>query len=272
MMFSTLLYITKGKSTELEGDTALRLADEVGSHLSVLLTSVASPPPVGAHMESVSTAWLGERQADQDSLARRSLALNTYFKDRISSYDIEEAYTEIFNMDNVVGYRARFADAVALGPDILGDPSLRDAVLDGSLFHARVPVLIDPLRNFSWDQNSVLIAWSDTPETAAAVRASIPVLKRARSVQILVVDPDGERELAAELRSYLAHHHITPSIDSLMSQGRTVAETVEVYAERIQSGLIVMGAYGHSRLRERIFGGVTRSLIEQIRRPLFLAR
>lgn len=117
-MFSTLLYITKGKSAELEGDTALRLAREVGSHLSVLLTSVASPPPVGAHMESVSTAWLGERQADQDRLARRSLALDTYFKGRIPSYDIEQAYTEIFNMDNVVGYRARFADAVALGPDI----------------------------------------------------------------------------------------------------------------------------------------------------------
>lgn len=66
-------------------------------------------------MESVSAAWLDERQADQDRLARQVFALENYLKGKISSFDIEEAYTEIFNLDNVVGYRAQFADAVAIG-------------------------------------------------------------------------------------------------------------------------------------------------------------
>lgn len=54
--------------------------------------------------------------------------------------------------------------------DILNDPGVRDAILDGALFHAGVPILVDPVRSLSWDKNSVLIAWSDAPETAAAVR------------------------------------------------------------------------------------------------------
>ncbi|WP_296069933.1 universal stress protein [uncultured Agrobacterium sp.] len=272
MTFSTLLLVTKGETIEADGSAGVNLACAMESHLSLLLIGVASPPPVGAHMENVSAAWLGERQADQDRLARRARALQAYFKGRIPSYDIEEAYTEIFNMDNLVGYRAKFADAIVLGPDILRDPGLRDAILDGALFHAHVPVLIDPARSFSWDKNSVLIAWSDTPEAAAAVRASIPLLKRARSVQIVVVDPEEGQELAPDLRSYLSHQRIAPSIDSIRSEGRTIAQTIEAYAEHVQSSLIVMGAYGHSRLRERIFGGVTRTLLEEIKRPVFLAR
>ncbi|UZX45142.1 universal stress protein (plasmid) [Agrobacterium sp. 13-2099-1-2] len=272
MSFATLLQITTGEPASPESNMHFNLADAMESHLSVLLIGIASPPPVGAHMESVSAAWLDERQADQDRLARQVFALERYLKGKISSFDIEEAYTEIFNLDNVVGYRAQFADAVAIGPDILNDPGVRDAILDGALFHAGVPILVDPLRSLSWDKNSVLIAWSDAPETAAAVRASVPFLKRARSVEIIVVDPDDDRELAPGLRSYLSHQQISASIESIKSEGRTIAETIETYAERLQSSLIVMGAYGHSRLRERIFGGVTRTMIENTRRPLFLAR
>ncbi|MEH0294662.1 universal stress protein [Agrobacterium sp. CCNWLW71] len=272
MTFSTLLLVTKGETVEADGSTGVNLACATESHLSLLLAGVALPPPVGAHMENVAAAWLGERQADQDRLARRARALEAYCKGRIPSYDIEEAYTEIFNMDNLVGYRARFADAVVLAPDILADPALRDAILDGALFHAHVPVLIDPARSLSCDRNSVLIAWSDTPETAAAVRASVPLLKRARSVQIVIGDPEDGQERASDLRSYLSHQRIAASIDTIKSEGRTTAETIEAYADRVQSSLVVVGAYGHSRLRERIFGGITRTLVEQIKRPLFLAR
>lgn len=271
--FANILHVAQEEVTEGEYRALGEEAFSDGSHLSTMLISIASVPPVGAHMESVSVAWLTERQADQQRLAEKARSIETELCSKLSKYAVEDVYIESFQIDNIVGRAAMLADLVVIGQSIVSDPSTLNAVLDGALFHARVPVLMRPDASAQFDHSAVLIAWSDTAESAAAAKASVPMLKKAMSVQIVSVDmPEDRRQSLSELHNYLTYHGVNSSIDTVSSRGLTIAECLTDYADRLNSDVIVMGAYGHARLRETIFGGVTRSMVDRPRRALFLAR
>lgn len=94
-------------------------------------------------------------------------------------------------------------------------------------------------------------------------------------MHVTLVDPTAigsasGREPGAEIASYLARHGVNVIVDRLPSMGRPVADVLKLHARDIGADMIVMGAYGHSRLRERLFGGVTKSMIEQCDVPVLM--
>ena len=93
----------------------------------------------------------------------------------------------------------------------------------------------------------------------------------------MLVDPaEGESghgaEPGADVATYLACHGAKVTVDRLPSQGKTIAAMLRQHAEDTAAELLVMGAYGHSRLRERIFGGVTKSMLDSATLPILMAR
>jgi nucleotide-binding universal stress UspA family protein len=103
------------------------------------------------------------------------------------------------------------------------------------------------------------------------------LLVGADQVRLVLVDPvEGDLEQGAEpgadAAAYLARHGAKVTVDRLPSQGRTVASVLAQHATDIAADLLVMGAYGHSRLRQRIFGGVTSAMIEKPPLPVLMAR
>jgi len=268
------LHVCTAEIGEAQFRSVSETARTLGAHLSVVVVGKAVLPPVGAHMESVSAPWMDERVKQQAAIDKKCHKLEERLEESGVPHDVNSAYTEVFSIDNEIGYLARLSDIVLIGPDLLGDPDMLEAVLDGAWFHAEVPVLLDPEDSLNLETPVVLIAWSDTAETASAVRASIPFLRLAKSVHVVLVDHDGDpNDPAPNLMAYLSRHAIADiSVDVLVSDGLTVSETLEGHAKRINADLVVMGAYGHTRLRERIFGGVTRSAIQRPGRPTFIAR
>lgn len=137
--------------------------------------------------------------------------------------------------------------------------------------HGRAPVLAVPesLRQLNVAA-PILIAWNGSPEAAAAMRSSLPLLKLATGVQLLEVEEKiaaYPRDLAAR---YLSRHGVEVEIVQLRPVDG-VAHTIERAAGELGAGMIVMGAYGHSRLREFLVGGVTRHLLRECGLPLLLA-
>ncbi len=136
----------------------------------------------------------------------------------------------------------------------------------------RAPVLavgegLDRLR----PERPVVIAWNGSPEAAAAMRASVPLLRLARKVQVVEVEKritPYPSDLAAR---YLARHGIEAEIVQRERLDGSVSKAIERAAFDIDAGMIVMGAYGHSRLREFLLGGVTRDLLGECGLPLLLA-
>ena len=103
------------------------------------------------------------------------------------------------------------------------------------------------------------------------------MLTGADDVRLVLVDPvQGEDyhgdEPGADAAAYLARHGVKVTIDRLPRMNQSVSEVLRQHAVDTSAELLVMGAYGHSRLRERLFGGVTKSMISEPPLPLLLAR
>lgn len=123
----------------------------------------------------------------------------------------------------------------------------------------------------------VLIAWNGARESARAVFDALPFLAAAKTVEIFAVDPpetaiQSPDFSGAELAATLARHGVNVTVTSGSAKGRSVAEAINHRATEIDAGLIVMGAYSHSRLRQRLFGGVTSAMMRDARVPTLMSR
>lgn len=137
-------------------------------------------------------------------------------------------------------------------------------VLGETLMSCRAPVMV--VRDGQAPAaTTVLVAWNGSLEAGRAVRAALPMLAQARRVVIAQAQPHGPetgRPDAEALARHLRRHGVTP-IEILHLVGADVAHDLTAAARRVEAGLVVLGAYGHSRLREAFLGGVTQSLLGQ---------
>ncbi|TIQ06062.1 MAG: universal stress protein, partial [Mesorhizobium sp.] len=180
--------------------------------------------------------------------------------------------------DDTIGRRARYADITVIGPELLANETLKSKAIEGALFSSGKPLLLIPEGSRpTLKPKRVLIAWDARLESSRAVRESLNMLPGAEEVRLVIVDPVEDQyrhgaEPGADAAAYLARHGVNVTVDRLPSSNHSVADVLRRHAVDIAADLMVMGAYGHSRLRERIFGGVTISMLEDPSMPILMAR
>ncbi len=118
---------------------------------------------------------------------------------------------------------------------------------------------------------TAMIAWSDSREAAVAIRAAVPLLKLAAQVRVVRIGRADEELSATPVLEYLSRHGIHAELHAAAQDGVSIEEALEREAAAMKADWIVMGAYGHNRMREILFGGVTRYLLDGAKFPLFLA-
>ncbi len=117
-----------------------------------------------------------------------------------------------------------------------------------------------------------LVAWDGSQEASAALRLSLPLLRLAEEVHVVTVEEAGRHSFpSTDAPEYLARHGIKSQLHIWPQDGRSIETTLQAAIGVLRPDWIAMGAYGHSRLRELVFGGVTRSMLRQARVPLLLA-
>lgn len=278
MAFKTILTVTGPDHDDRDLKIAATLCRQIDAHLSVLVIALAAPPPVGEYAAIVSDGWLEERQADLGQLKERTDAVSAFLAGGNVSSDVTSEYPEIAWADETVGRRARYADLTVVGPRLLAGETLKDKVVEGTLFSSGKPLLLVPEGSQpTLKPKRVLVAWDSRIEASRALRESLEILDAAEEVRLVLVDPmEGEdnhgEEPGADAAAYLARHGVKVTVDRLPSSGHAVAEVLQRHAVDTSAELMVMGAYGHSRLRERIFGGVTKTMLENQSLPVLMAR
>lgn len=146
--------------------------------------------------------------------------------------------------------------------------------LFGDLLHdARRPVLVMPEACARFDPfGTMVVGWNGSCEAANALRGALPLLKSAASVFLVTVDEAEYCEFPAEAAAeYLARHDIICEIRNLVSDHTAIDSLLRNEVEALSASCLVVGAYGHSRAREYLFGGTTRALLEDCPVPLLLA-
>ena len=138
------------------------------------------------------------------------------------------------------------------------------------------PVLVLPVGGaFPRLPDTITVAWNGKRESVRAVHDALPLLIHAKRVIIVTVGQaavDDERQLPdTELAAALARHGVSVEVDRITAGAHTVGEAIRAYAQAQGSELLVMGCYGHSRMREFALGGVTRHMLRDMTMPVLLS-
>jgi nucleotide-binding universal stress UspA family protein len=175
---------------------------------------------------------------------------------------------------------ARYADLLVAGqPEPKGDESSRlpPGFAGDLVLSAGRPVLFVPYAGrFASVGKRVLVAWNAGREAARALRDALPLLKGAAQVDVVAFDPErggashGEVP-GADIGLYLSRHGIKVNVSQQSGANIDIGAQILSRAADLSADLIVMGAYGHSRMREQILGGATRTLLESMTVPVLMS-
>ena len=254
-------------------EIARRLAEAHDAHLTGLHVM---PHPVPVYTEvPMPPSFDTAQRRELEEAAGRAAAL---FQDRTrgSAARMEWRVAEGHPLE-VVTVHARYADLVVLGQGRdLGEASADLAGLPADLVLAvGRPVLVVPRYGaFPTVGAEVLVAWDASREATRAVHDALPLLRRARKVTVLSIDPEdtGDPRIAGgDVALHLARHGVAVQTATVAGADIAVGDLILSYGADHGIDLIVMGAYGHTRLRELILGGVTRRLLQSMTVPVFMS-
>lgn len=122
--------------------------------------------------------------------------------------------------------------------------------------------------------DTVIVAWDKSRAAARAMADAIPILQAARHVRVLTIigeKPIESERAGAELAHHLGFHGVACGVDEVNAEGRSIGDVLQAHVAAHQAKLLVMGAYGHSRLQEFVLGGATRSMLSKPPTALFLS-
>jgi nucleotide-binding universal stress UspA family protein len=258
------------------------LAHRWGAHLigvHVVFAGVTWPPSMdyarGEEAIEQVVAYRHELDSEAEAAAIR---VGEHFRDLCSSLNVSGEFRLIGRQNSAEEaiHIAFHSDLIVVGrPEPHGLPD--DMSVEKLLLASGTPTLIVP-NTWKGDAigNRILVGWNATRAARRAVADSMPFLVAAKSVTVLVIDPDGRNQhsesVGSDITLHLDRHGAHANLEQVASQGFSVAAAMLGYAEQSASDLLVVGAYSHARAREILFGGTTRTLLAQTSMPTFISR
>ncbi len=269
---SLLLHIQDDEGLEARLQVALAIVRASSGHLSCLQVTPANAfvgfETFGA---GYGMADLIKQLEDQEAALRARIEARLEHEDVAWSYDRKTAIPGAALVD-----AGALADLIVAGRFHHSQSAgyLPASILEEVLQSSRTPLLICSKDQKSFDPlGPAVIAWNGSFEAANALRAALPLLRQASAVHIVTVDDDKQYDFAPLGASeYLARHNVGSELIREARGTLAVADRIVATAQGLGASYMVMGAYGHSRAREFLFGGVTRSLLKDCPLALVVAR
>ena len=283
MQKQTILVLQGPKGTQSELSYLADTARAQDAHLSVLHVGPIEPIPAYAYggmpygAVEIPHKWVEDRQKLAQDLAETREKTNHFFTTEGISGEAGVICTFAANIDDVVAPRAMLCDVAVIQDDLREYEEAFRGLLYGILFKSPAGVLLNPHRTAKPLQPThAFIAWNTSKPAARAVREALPMLVAAKQVTIGTFDAvkkegaDGE-EPGSDLAKWLSHHGCNVTVQQFETGGVEMGASIREHAGGVGADLIVMGAYGHTRVREAVFGGTTRSMVEQQDAAVFMA-
>jgi nucleotide-binding universal stress UspA family protein len=256
-------------------EAAICLARDHAAHLVGLHAEVVEPPPVMSPFDLPDASIIS---ALYEAAATRRAAIETIFNEETGREGISSAWRAVRGTGGAASQgvveSCRAADLVVAGQPTAG----RVGEMDDVLFESGRPVLFIPwITRQCKPFGRILIAWDGSRESTRAIFDSIPLLRAASEVEIFSVDAkDTQSQSAittgAEIAETLARRGLKVNLNTQDSERIPIASVLENRCSDFGADLLVMGAYSHARIRERLFGGVTQMLLESMTVPVLMSR
>ena len=270
-MRSILLHVNEDACMEARLQVALDVAREFNGHITCLQPVAFDFAVPGDLYGTMIAELIPVMQDAADALRDRTSA-------RLEKEDVAWDWDQVEGPSRPLLMRSEgLADLVVLGArDPANDGKGPSSLAGYVAVHGRSPLLVVPESTRSMDiAGPAVVGWNGSLEAAHALRGAVPLLKKASSVTLINVteQTDNESEFLAcvDAAEYLSRHGIACEITEVDSGGRTVGQALAECATARGASLLVVGAYGHARAVETVFGGVTRELFSDPPLPVFTA-
>jgi nucleotide-binding universal stress UspA family protein len=277
MAFRTVLLAMGTGQDDVELERAIAICEALGAHLNVLVLGIAPPPPASPYGVVSNDIWAGEIREGQEEAQARAERVKARLAEAGLSASVEAQYVDRGTVATLAARSARYADLTLLTPQVEGFDLLQTWVMNGALFESGRPVVLLPKGETSFPKpKRVMIAWDASVEASKAVLDAVGLMQGAEAVDAVLIDPvpsfEGHGpEPGMDLATYLARHGIRITVHRLPKQGREVSDILNQTVTDLGADLIVMGGFGHSRLRQRIFGGTTTDMVKQAKVAVLMA-
>jgi nucleotide-binding universal stress UspA family protein len=263
---------------ENDGDAAIGWAIDLAARHNAHLAVGLGVPPLIIPVDAMSAGVMATYEEENVTLRQQSES----FADRVRN-DAMRAGVSAGVEINSQAYRplssalvrlARLSDICVVAMPDRASAYKSDTVID-ILMSSGAPVAIIPK---DWQERgpvtTAVLGWDESTSAARAVREALPLLGEAQKVEVVCVTGDKAMRSAApgaDLAQYLARHIQTVTETEIPLQASDVGAMLLQQASLSRANLLVMGAYGHTRFREFVLGGVTRSMLQEIKIPTLMA-
>ncbi len=287
MTYKTILVpLGGGDSDAVALNAALSVARDFDAHVVGLFVTLDPRDAVPMLGEGMSGAMVDEimRAAEGESNVRRAAA-HRLFEDTVRAAGVERrdspggteapsaAWRDVVGrVEDVVPLEGRLADLIVFARTSPDRDIQGYATLETALLGTGRPLLIAPEVLPDVVGRHVAVAWNGRIESARAVAAALPFLRSADRVTVLTAETSATEAAAGRrIAEYLTWQGVEPAVTLIQPGSKPVGEAVLNQAVALNADLLVMGGYGHSRMRELILGGVTRFVLNHAGIPVLMA-
>jgi nucleotide-binding universal stress UspA family protein len=257
------------------GEVAVSLGEMFDAH--VLGLAFAYEPAIpGAMMGSVPAEFIESQRAEAAGKANAAIArFDELARRAFISRDHRMLTATLSGASDQLGRIARSFDIVVVGQPERENTAADEIIDEGALFESARPVIVVPfIHKGGLKLERVMVGWDGSRAATRAIADAMPLMKKAKQIDIVMVAngrPKSDELPGADLGEHLARHGLKVDVKRIASPDIDVASTILSYVADASTDLIVMGGYGHSRLREFILGGVTRGILESMTVPVLMS-
>jgi nucleotide-binding universal stress UspA family protein len=257
------------------GSFAVSVAEAFEAH--ILGVAVAYEPVIpGTVMGGIPPEFIESQRAEADTKAHAAIArFEQSAKRSALSFETRILSTSISGAATQLGQIGRRFDLTVVGQADRDKAGADDIVDEAVLFESGRPVLFVPfIQKAGLALDRVMVCWDGGRAAARAVADSMPFLHKAKQVEVVIVAtgrPKSDEIPGADLGQHLARHGLKVDVKRITSPDIDVPSTILSYAADSSADMLVMGGYGHSRLREFVLGGATRGLLESMTVPVLMS-
>lgn len=266
-----LLHAFEGEAGNTVRDVAFALAQKHDSHVSAL--SIVDNTPIPAYVVPYVPVNLSDTYIEEARKTAENVEAQTRAEAEKQGVRLDWNYEE-GDLCGHMNVHARYADICVVGQGTGSDVPVGPANLlpDELILGSGRPVFIVPY-GYKADGlgKKVLVAWNGSAQATRAVHDAMPLLQNADNVRILSVGGPENHLPGAEISAHLAQHDVNAEAHHAVEDGLSTAETISENASDWGADLVVCGAWGHSRLRETVLGGVTRHLLRNMTVPVVMS-
>src|SRR5262245_6265222 len=273
MIKDVVVNLTGGHPQDFASDYAISVAATFGAHIAGI-GFIYEPVIPGSMLGGIPTDLIEAQREENSKAAKEAIArFEAAAKAAGLSAETRMVDASIAGAADLFGRIARRFDIAVVGQARREQGASEELLIEGALFGSGRPLIVVPhTQKQGLKLNRIIICWDGSRPAARAIADALPFLQRAQTIEVVVVT--GERDKSGEitgtrLRAHLARHGINVEIKKIT--GSDVPNTILAHATASGTDFMVLGGYGHSRLREFILGGVTRTIMRSMVVPMLMS-